>query len=391
VRETKNIDRLFQEKLKDFEKYPGQGAWSAIEKELSPVSPKRRFRPWYRIASIAAVFLLLMGVGYRYEIPNTDFFEKMLANGPTESVVVETSPQEDSKPSNTLVETANIPEEIPVSSDISTSIAAVQEVSDDLSENNRLLKGQDRSDMGLDFAENPLFSTSPFTAPKTAPLSNRFSVATIFAPIYLSGVDNASLGTQLGNGTVATNLSYAYGLKVSYQLSKRISFQSGINLINMGYTANQVPFAATMASEGEPLTKSLPKNESLVSGKTNNQSVTNLNRVFGYVEIPVEVKYHLTEGRLGINLVGGFSTLLLNRDDIFLQNDFDKQDLNGLETLRSVNFTGNIGLDVDYSIRKNLYLNISPMFKLQTNAFSRNADNVLPYYIGVYTGVNYQF
>jgi hypothetical protein len=116
-----------------------------------------------------------------------------------------------------------------------------------------------------------------------------------------------------------------------------------------------------------------------------------LDQVFGYVEIPVELKYSVTEGKLGVNVVGGFSTLLLNKDEIFIRTDNLTQSLGASNNLRSVNFSGNIGLDVDYLINKNLFINVSPMLKVQTNTFSKNAGSFQPYYLGVYTGLNYKF
>jgi hypothetical protein len=59
--------------------------------------------------------------------------------------------------------------------------------------------------------------------------------------------------------------------------------------------------------------------------------------------------------------------------------------------LNDVNFSGNLGLDVDYEINKQLFFNLSPMVKIQTNTFSSNSGNFKPYVIGVYTGLNYRF
>ena len=116
-----------------------------------------------------------------------------------------------------------------------------------------------------------------------------------------------------------------------------------------------------------------------------------LNQVFGYVEIPVEIKYSVSDGKLGVNLVGGFSTLLLNKDEVFVETNSFTQSLGSSNNLREINFSGNLGVDVDYLINKNLFINISPMFKIQTNTFSKNSGSVQPFYLGVYTGLNYKF
>ena len=100
---------------------------------------------------------------------------------------------------------------------------------------------------------------------------------------------------------------------------------------------------------------------------------------------------HFSGQEIGIDLVGGFSTLLLNNDEVFIETGNFSQSLGSSNNLRSVNFSGNIGVDIDYLLHKNLYINVSPMFKMQTNTFSKNAGSILPYYLGVYTGLNYKF
>lgn len=58
--ERKNIDRLFQEKFKDFEAVPPKNMWGNIQAELDGEKKKRKFIApfWLRLSGIAAVFLL---------------------------------------------------------------------------------------------------------------------------------------------------------------------------------------------------------------------------------------------------------------------------------------------------------------------------------------------
>lgn len=60
----KNIDRLYQEKFKDFEASPHKRVWKNIEKELKK-DKKRRVIPifWYKTAGIAAAIALLIFLG----------------------------------------------------------------------------------------------------------------------------------------------------------------------------------------------------------------------------------------------------------------------------------------------------------------------------------------
>ncbi|HET8838727.1 MAG TPA: hypothetical protein VFM82_07000 [Flavobacteriaceae bacterium] len=62
--EKKHIDRLFQEKFKDFEVSPNKSVWKNIEKELKSKKRKKFLLPlWYKIAGAAAVLVLLFLAG----------------------------------------------------------------------------------------------------------------------------------------------------------------------------------------------------------------------------------------------------------------------------------------------------------------------------------------
>jgi hypothetical protein len=58
--EHKNIDRLFQEKFKDFEVHPPEETWNAIEAELNKKEKKRIIPLWWKFSGVAA--LLAIGV-----------------------------------------------------------------------------------------------------------------------------------------------------------------------------------------------------------------------------------------------------------------------------------------------------------------------------------------
>lgn len=63
--DKKHIDRIFQEKLKDFEVSPNPELWTKIQNELNieNTQPKKVIPVWLRLASIAAVIALLVTIG----------------------------------------------------------------------------------------------------------------------------------------------------------------------------------------------------------------------------------------------------------------------------------------------------------------------------------------
>ncbi|WP_242203395.1 PorT family protein [Aestuariivivens insulae] len=79
--DKKHIDRLFQEKFKDFEASPRDEVWDAIEAQLNKKKKKRRVIPiWWRYAGVAALLVLLLTLGGLY-------FNSEGINVPTNQVV----------------------------------------------------------------------------------------------------------------------------------------------------------------------------------------------------------------------------------------------------------------------------------------------------------------
>ena len=63
MKENKKIERLFQEKFKDFEAMPPVDAWENIEKRLQNKKNKRRVIPfWLKSSGIAAVLIVSIGL-----------------------------------------------------------------------------------------------------------------------------------------------------------------------------------------------------------------------------------------------------------------------------------------------------------------------------------------
>ena len=400
MKDYKNIDRIFQEKLKDFEVFPPNNSWNAIEKQLASTSKKRHIPIWVKVSSVAALLLLFFSIGTIFLLPTNNFTKNLIFS--TDKQKEELKNKDTLNNKNSDVKSNTINEKKSVKSILEfekeKNILSFEDIdvnnNEEHSKKNTATNKQLNRYYSLTDSENlPLKNTINNQVLSKDFLKGRLSVATIFAPIYINSFGNGSgIDSQFKENTTSGNSSYSYGVKFAYKLNNKFSVQSGVNLINLGYTTNDVYITPGVAVIGFSNLSSNP-----ISSKGNNISskdITNtgsINQIFGYVEIPVEIKYNVTNGKLGVNLVGGFSTLLLNRDEVFIETSSFSQSLGSSNNLRSVNFSGNIGLDVDYSIHKNLYINISPMFKVQTNTFSKNAGSIQPYYLGVYTGLNYKF
>lgn len=407
MKEKKNIDRIFQENLKDFEVLPSNKLWDSIENRLDINTSKKRHIPiWVKLSSIAALFILFFSVGTIYFLPTS----KITKNIPfIEKKKIDNSERKDSILNKSLTTTPNITDKESTNPSFKVNteenFVTINNSSDENESTSKdsTLKKQEQNNYYLTDAVNlPLPNNTNKKIDKTSINNGRFTVATIYAPIYISSDgDGSGIDSQFKDNSTSGSSSYSYGVKIAYKLNDKFSVQSGVNLINLGYTTKDIFVTPGIAVVGFSNLSSSPisvnsKTSSFINN-TNSENIKsssstgNINQVFGYVEIPVELKYNVVQGKFDLNLVGGFSTLLLNRDEVFVETNNFTQSLGSSNNLRSINFSGNIGLDVDYSIHKNLYINVSPMFKVQTNTFSKNSGSLQPYYLGVYTGLNYKF
>jgi hypothetical protein len=86
MKENKNIERLFQEKFKDFEALPPQESWNIIADRLNEKKKKRRIVPiWFQLSGVAASILLVGGLIWNFTAQNKTeqlpLFENTIVNG----------------------------------------------------------------------------------------------------------------------------------------------------------------------------------------------------------------------------------------------------------------------------------------------------------------------
>ncbi len=238
---------------------------------------------------------------------------------------------------------------------------------------------------------------------------NRWSVLPNVAPVYYSSLGNgSSLDPSFADNEQSGDVNMSYGVQVSYAISNRLSIRSGLSNVDLSYSTggidlgtgpvsvalrsvdygnNEIVLTAfdkgelNMPPPGSGFGNIIPK-----STQGNAQILQNIN----YYEVPLELKYALFSNKLGVNLIGGLSTLFLGNNEISVQADDFKSVLGEANNLSSVSFTTNVGLGLDYKISKRFLFNIEPMFKYQLNPYT-DASNFKPYYIGVYTGFSFKF
>jgi hypothetical protein len=236
--------------------------------------------------------------------------------------------------------------------------------------------------------------------------NKKWILSTIAAPVMMGAFDKgvSSIDAQFNNNDKQGQISASFGVQLAYQVNDRFFVQSGLHKVDYGYKTNNVfvspdNYASVYANIDYDDSINLieinpsPTSDSDQENEENGikESEGNLMQILGYYEIPLEAKYTIKEGDFGINVLGGFSTLILNKNEIYVQTADFSNKIGEATNLNKLNLTGNIGIEFDYKIYQNIHINVSPMIKVHTHTFENNTGGFSPYTIGVYSGLNFRF
>jgi len=241
----------------------------------------------------------------------------------------------------------------------------------------------------------------------------KWSVGSTVAPVFFNTLKEGSpIHSALASNEKTSKPSLSYGLKVNYKINKRLSLQSGVNSLDLGYKTRGVSAQVTSNSgfsnntnintniQGVKIVtvsnndNAIVQSQELAISRLDNSSTNlsgDLNQSFSYIEFPVEAKYNLIQRKVGVHVIGGMSKYFLYDNEVNIESQNGSTSLGEGSNINNMNFSGNVGLDIDYSINKKLYINVSPMFKYQFNTFSENDGGFTPYSLGIYTGLNFRF
>ena len=97
MNDKKHIDRLFQEKFKDFEMKPNENVWANIESQLEKPKRKRRIIPiWLQYGGVAAALLLFLAIGNSF-LNNNDIERNTVVDTKTEENVRSNTSKDENK------------------------------------------------------------------------------------------------------------------------------------------------------------------------------------------------------------------------------------------------------------------------------------------------------
>jgi len=493
--DKKNIDRLFQEKLKDFEVTPNNSVWNNIATGLPSDKKGVKGIPiWWRVAGVAATLLLLFTFSQlllndksttpsQDTIVNEDSIKENLNNDLEDIINIENNDLEEKSPSEKLklnitdnntstqtekhnlinkVESANAivtaktqndnisnvlkNKLIPSSGKIKNTVA--DNTNSNLTQEKGLNNNIDKAKRGelLSYSSNSktedikvginltafnvilntfgLLDTSLIIKEDKLSLIEeiaanekdlvddedfeRWYASSNIAPVYFNTLGKgSSIHPQFNNNSKSGNINMSYGISGSYAINKKLSVRAGVNKVALGYSTNNViVFNSIGASNNTQLLRNIDLNESgqnlsfisatefnflQVPSVLSHVVESSIDQKLGFIEIPLELKYNISNKKMGFNIIGGFSALLLNDNEIYSVVNGNSTLLGKATNINNTSFSANFGFGLDFKITDKINLNMEPVFKYQLNTFNDTSGNFKPFIIGIYSGLNFKF
>lgn len=515
MNDKKHIDRLFQEKLKDFEATPSHAVWENISAELKADKKDRKVIPlWLKISAIAAVLLLLFTVGNSVfntsdENPDQNTIVDTNTNSDTdlndtnpdnkENEVIdnnstleqdklaseklddnsETNTSAKNSESNKLVSPNNKASDAIVVNNSNNKSNPTQkfnknnvkealnstkkdalaqtngsdkknEDSNNASENNQINKevidtalnknnnsknaianttskeNNNVSESGTDengevskeeekksieeaLAENKVQDDANDDKKKKK-IEDRWKVSPSIAPVYFNTLGaGSSLHEQFNENSKTGDVNMSYGVRGSYALNDKLSVRAGVNKVVLGYSTNDIftlrNVSATPTDDRLQLRNVKMKDDidvvSFISAEgfayaqipsvLSDQVIGSIDQKLGFIEIPLELEYELSDQKLGLRVLGGFSALFLNENEVFSTLNGETTLIGEATNINKTSFSANLGVGLDFKLSEKFKLNLEPTFKYQLNTFNNTSGDFKPYFIGIYSGFSFKF
>lgn len=241
-------------------------------------------------------------------------------------------------------------------------------------------------------------------------IARRWDVGAVAAPVYYGDFGGSGIDPQFKDNNKTSDLNLSYGVQVSYAVTSKFKVRTGVSNVDLNYNTQDISFTPSNSARTlrgvdfsqnasflditdrvNPSTELANPTEDGLGQGGNTFSNGEIQQNVGYIEIPLEAIYVLSDKRLGVELIGGLSTLVLNNNEVFLESNGLRTSLGTSNALNDISFTTNLGLGLNYKVTEKVKINIEPSLKYQLNAYSNSVGEFKPYYVGLYTGVNYRF
>ncbi len=451
-----NIDRFFRDKLENYEDNPAEVVWDKISEKLGHKKKRTLVIFMSRVAAgITLVVGLGLGYYFLNKDSSEKLAETTQQaeektvtspDKPAESEAAKTpgseiiiSQETTYKPVLRESVKRDQPEktEIYISRDILSGIESivVNKIENTYAENIEITAGIETGPAEESMRYTGYIAEEDIIYEDTKTGESKWTIGGELAPLYsYRNVSSDYLDSYVKdqiNSKESGIITYAVGLNIAMSPGKRLSINSGIYYSKYGqqtdavnvYTSN-IPAAmwdndpqesptnvlisqsyGTVISNNSDLLKF---NQSMNANEDNSQEIryfgsqTNADidadakatQYFEYIEIPLIIKYKIIDRKMDFNILSGISTHFLIGNDIYLDYSslYDNARFPENVSVNNMNYSGSLGIGIEYPILSKLMMNIEPRFKYYINPIVSNPSyNIHPYSLGIFTGISYVF
>ena len=235
-----------------------------------------------------------------------------------------------------------------------------------------------------------------------------------------------SYASNMSYEKATNNLSMNTGVQVKYQVDKRWSIESGLYYNRLGivsdspghslegdmfaspgpgnaYSVKQLSVQSGTyilnASAGAVELDNLPSGTYIASSldvasasRNTLLSSSDIKQSFRYLEIPVYVRYRLTDKKINVDVLGGFGASVLVGNDVFMTEGNDKTRIGKTKDMNSLNYSASTGIGLGYPLSGKIMIQVEPRFRYFINSLNSSSTvSYKPYSFSIYTGLSYRF
>ncbi|MBA9072791.1 hypothetical protein GGR22_000917 [Flavobacterium gossypii] len=212
---------------------------------------------------------------------------------------------------------------------------------------------------------------------------SKFYVFGYVAPTYYGLFSNkSSLDNRLENNKSSAEFTFNFGGYIGVNITERLNLRLGASLSKFNTITQNVNFNT---SNFENIEYKSGITNSSIAVQFNNENL-DIREEYSFLEIPFELKYTLLDKKIGIEAIGGISTLYLNKNTIEVEKNNQSLIIGKRSDLLKVHFTTNFGAGFYYKISKNLRFNAEPIFKYHFNPSEGSPKKIS---FGLQTGLQY--
>jgi hypothetical protein len=436
-----NIDIVFRNGLKDYEALPPSSAWDNIAPALTAIRVRRT---WVSVAASVTVLTLIASAGWLSGLLGTQNSEiaglisdqdqnVSALQSITPVIALQRGISDNSGSSGFIVEGAP-----PSLSFRGRSIGKVATESvipvlittdakeESLSDNNQ---NETKSDQ-----LEPALTESIFPDPWTLPdkLSDtkggkidKWAMGAGFSPAMIikqNSTGSPELDNMIENEKMM--VSYTGGFSIAYSFNRRITINTGISYSSIAQRVTGLNtysgFSPLIASKGNSdivvatsAGKIVSSNPDIYVSDLMGSRVstafgadvfdpvksdlpfagTDLMQNFGYLEMPLFVRYKLVDRKLDINVLGGVSYSFLVTNSVHTSTfTGEKLYVGHTEGMSPFNISSSMGIGFEYHIPGNFSLSIEPIVRYYISPIGKQiGSSIHPWTAGVYTGFSYRF